>query len=149
MRTAIQTALGQSVATNGKTIGGVQKLFGQDTLMPLNQSGEEIQKAFQQGFSNGSAWSAFGSIWGGADASRNPEFWDRISGQDMPDGSVKSQGIPRIGGEFLPSQLMTSGEVRFIPVDGSRYRMEVQRSGSVLDVHQEDGSLYIVDFGRL
>lgn len=150
MRDAIQAALGQTTNPRGETVGGVQDFFGQPVLMPSNINAERAQKALTDGMmANLTDGQAFGSIWGGIDASSNPEFWSRISVQSRPDGTIRSGGVPRVGGDPLPLKMITGGDVRFVPVGGTSYRMEVQRSGSVLDVHTPEGTLYIVDLSRL
>lgn len=146
MRESIQTALGQTTNPRGMTVGGVQEFFGQQVLMPTNINAESAQKAFTDGM-----WSHVGplTVTRNEDALSNPEFWAKMSIQQRADGSHHSGGVPRIGGEPLPLKMITDGDVRFVPVGGTKYRMEVQRSGSVLDVHTKEGSIYIVDFSRL
>ena len=148
MESAIQAALGQTVNTRGKTVGGVQTFMGNPVMMPVGVNAETVEKKIGAAIWGSSAFKTFGSIWGGATAADNPEFWSKVSVQQMPDGSFKSGGVPRVGGEPLPLKML-SGDVRFVPIGGTRYRMEVQRSGATMDVHTEDGSLYIMDMARI
>lgn len=150
MTEAIQAALGQTTDPRGEPVGGVQSLFGQKVLMPVGQNATRVQKAFEKGMMEEvSAGQAFGSIFGGLDASYAPAFWSRVSVQPNGDGTFTSGGVPRIGGEPLPLSMISNGDVRFVPIGGTQYRMEVKRSGATLDVHTPEGSLYIVDFARL
>lgn len=144
MNEAINIALGQTTNPRGETVGGVQEFFGNDTLMPLGVNAERLQQAFIP--RDVRVW---GSAIAGGEPADNPEFWSRISVQMNEDGEAHSGGVPRIGGEFLPLEMLANGDVRFVPVGGTRYRMEVQRSGSTLDVHTPEGALYIVDLSRL
>lgn len=148
MESAIQAALGQTVNTRGKTVGGVQTFMGNPVMMPVGVNAETVEKKIGAAIWGSSAFKTFGSIWGGATAADNPEFWSKVSVQQMPDGSFKSGGVPRVGGEPLPLKML-SGDVRFVPIGGTRYRLEVQRSGAVIDVHTEDGSLYVMDMARI
>lgn len=147
MKDAIQTALGQTTAPNGRTIGGVQELFKQQVLMPVGMNAEDVQRAVSAGFvpKQTAGWRGFF----GFDASDNMDFWANFSIQEMPDGSFKSGGVPRLGGEYLPAKEMLNGNIRFIPVGGTRYRMVFDSGSSVQPIHTEDGLNYIVDFSRL
>lgn len=145
MDDAVQAALGQTVNARGQKVGGVQTFLGSETMMPVGMNAEMLERKIGK-----AVWkdAGFGSIWGGGTAADSPEFWAKVSVQQMPDGSFKSAGVPRIGGEPLPLKML-SGDVRFVPVGGTRYRMEVQRSGATMDVHTEDGRLYIMDMARI
>ncbi|MFC3168704.1 hypothetical protein [Paracoccus fontiphilus] len=150
MRDAIQAALGQSRDPRGNLVGGVQDFFGHQTLMPLGVNADAVEKAFQKAMAVD--WGVTRAVDGAPlnlDASSNLEFWSDISIQRAADGSFVSGGAPRIGGEYLPLSLVRNGDVRFVPIGGTQYRMEVQRSGAVLDVHTPEGALYIIDLARL
>ena len=150
MTEAIQAALGQTTDPRGEPVGGVQTLFGQKVLMPVGQNGKRVQKAIEAGLvAEVGAGQAFGAIWGGLKADAAPAFWARFSVQPDGEGGFASGGIPRIGGEPLPMSMIQNGDVRFVPIGGTRYRMEVKRSGATLDVHTPEGALYVVDFARL
>ena len=136
MTEAIQAALGQSRDPRGEPIGGVQEFFGHETLMPIGINAEQAQKAFEEQLLGG-AWSPLGSIWG-INEDQASAFWEKIGG-----------GEPFIGGEPLPLPMIQNGDVRFVPIGGTRYRMEVQRSGAVMDVHTPEGALYIIDLGQI
>lgn len=150
MTEAIQAALGQTTDPRGEPVGGVQEMFGQKVLMPIGQNAARVEAAFKKGMMEEvTAGQAFGSIWGGLDASVAPAFWSRVSVQPNGDGTFTSGGVPRIGGEPLPLSMIQNGDVRFVPIGGTQYRMEVKRSGATLDVHTPEGALYIVDFARV
>lgn len=150
MTEAIQAALGQTMNPRGEPVGGVQEMFGRQVLMPIGQNAARVEAAFKKGMMEEvTAGQAFGSIWGGLDASVAPAFWSRVSVQPNGDGTFTSGGVPRIGGEPLPLSMIQNGDVRFVPIGGTRYRMEVKRSGATLDVHTPEGALYIVDFARV
>lgn len=136
MTEAIQAALGQSRDPRGEPIGGVQEFFGHETLMPIGMNAEQTQKVFEEQLLGG-AWSPLGSIWG-INEDQAIAFWEKIGG-----------GEPFIGGEPLPLPMIQNGDVRFVPIGGTRYRMEVKRSRAVMDVHTPEGALYIVDLARI
>lgn len=150
MTEAIQAALGQTTDPRGEPVGGVQEMFGQKVLMPVGQNAARVEAAFKKGMMEEvGAGQAFGAIFGGLDASVAPAFWSRVSVQPNGDGTFTSGGVPRIGGEPLPLSMIQNGDVRFVPIGGTQYRMEVKRSGATLDVHTPEGALYIVDFERV
>ena len=150
MTEAIQAALGQTTDPRGEPVGGVQEMFGQKVLMPIGQNAARVEAAFKKGMMEEvGAGQAFGAMFGGLDASVAPAFWSRVSVQPNGDGTFTSGGVPRIGGEPLPLSMIQNGDVRFVPIGGTQYRMEVKRSGATLDVHTPEGALYVVDFARV
>lgn len=151
MNEAINAALGQTTRPNGDVVGGIQTVFGNQTMMPLDMNAEEIQEKLKAGFyaPDSDGLNKFGMIWGTPSADANMDFWADLSVQEQADGSFISGGVPRVGGEFLPASLMLNGDLKFIPVDGTRYRMQVDRSNATLDVHDNDGNIFIIDMARL
>lgn len=144
MAEAINAALGQSRNPAGRLTGGVQRFMGQDTLMPVGVNADRIERDFREGATaHLSGMAGFASIFGGAE--QNPEFWATISTVQRPDGSFFSGGVPYLGGE--PMALNMLGDLRFIPIEGTRYRLERASTGQ--PVTTAENIAYVVDLARV
>jgi hypothetical protein len=69
--------------------------------------------------------------------------WTQIA----PDGAQGS--LPMLGTGVMSADVLRSGTVRMVPMGGNTYRMEVIRSGEVLDVATETGALFLIDAQKL
>lgn len=128
MQGAWQAALGQHDDL-GITRGGVQKVGGQDVLLPPTLAGEDLESAMM---------AAFGVTYhNGFGSSIIPKDWkitDAASTIDATMWMSAAGGIPALGGEPISPQLWQNGEIIMTPVGGSKYMLSVKRGGATIDV---------------
>lgn len=112
---AYQKVLGQSTATDGETVlGGVQKVAGGPVLLPAGVSGAELNGALERAIGRPAIFATMGA------QAPDPAMWG-------------SAGIPSINGEPLSPSLLSRGEVILTPEGGNRYRLSVNRNGTIID----------------
>lgn len=141
MKEAVQMALGQTTNRRGEKIGGVQRVAGNDVLLPPSINGKALDDAIEQSFITPemTAGQAFASIWGGISRSPAADMWGAA-------GIGQSKGsIPMLGGAPLDASLISDGIVKLIPTTNGAYRMQVTMSGGASDVVNENGSIYQFD----
>lgn len=141
MKEAVQMALGQTTNRRGEKIGGVQRVAGNDVLLPPSINGKALDDAIEQSFITPemTAGQAFASVWGGVARSPAADMWGAA-------GIGQSKGsIPMLGGAPLDASLISDGIVKLIPTTNGAYRMQVTMSGGASDVVNENGSIYQFD----
>lgn len=141
MKEAVQMALGQTTNRRGEKIGGVQRVAGNDVLLPPSINGKALDDAIEQSFITPemTAGQAFASIWGGVARSPAADMWGAA-------GIGQSKGsIPMLGGAPLDASLISDGIIKLIPTTNGAYRMQVTMSGGASDVVNENGSIYQFD----
>ena len=110
MQEAWQAALGQQVKRK-VLYGGIQKIGGQDVLLPPKVSGVALDGALKAAFGDpGGFWSWAPKVDG------NPDMWMAAAG-----------GIPALGGKPLSPDLWLNGEIALTPMGGNMYRLTFQR----------------------
>ena len=131
MAQAFQKALGQSTATDGETVlGGVQKVAGGSVLLPAGVSGTELNGALERAIGRPS--------FIGLNQAADPAIWG-------------AAGIPSINGEPISPSLLSRGEVILTPEGGNRYRLSIQRNGTIIDagVMGNESQPFIFDASEL
>ena len=157
MDTAINKALGQSTNRRGQVTGGVQKMRGNDVLLPVGVAGEDVNGALEAAFGASpntylgqvdTYWSRITSIGRVAqDNPAQPDIWTSA-------GISSSKGsMPMMGGKPLDPKHFRNGNIRIVPIPKSgpaAYRMEyVSGNGFVGDVLDASGSVYQFDIKAL
>ena len=149
MEASLQTALGQSRNKRGELTGGVQKIMGKDTLLPVGVSGVKADRTIraalgkqieQDGFHPIDAFLGMGDSSIILPQEKRDEMWAAAS--DM--------GTPMINGKPLPISITLGGEyIKVIPAGDSRYRMEIILDGTTLDAEDENGNVFFFDLNAL
>jgi hypothetical protein len=126
MQEAWQAALGQHDDL-GVLRGGVQDVGGQQVLLPPTVAGEDLNKAMEAAFgfqASGGFWSFdISSTLGPQSQGISQEMWMAAGG-----------GVPALGDEPISADLWANGEIKMIPVGGSKYMLTVTRNGVQIDV---------------
>lgn len=140
MASAVNKALGQSTDPRGRLTGGVQKVAGNDVLLPVGVAGEVVEERLKSSFVHGGQY----RFWRDDLYVVDPNVWG-------PAGVGASAGsVPMIGGQPMTRRFFNDGEVVMIPVTSSTYRMEVRRpGGGVLYPTDAQGNFYLFDIKRL
>lgn len=138
MSQAMQKALGQSKDASGRVTGGIQNIGGNDTLLPPGMAPQDVNAAMTRAF-----------------YSLKPGGNDRVFAPDLPvdqaiwERSSRDGSPPMLGGKPLPANLFRDGHVQILPVDGSRYRIEVQMGGTPVEARDSGGHIFIFDLKKL
>ena len=136
MEASMQAALGQSQNKRGELTGGVQKIMGRDTLLPVGVSGKAAEAALDAALGVVYVPLAFskGALADGA----NEDMW-----------AAAGAGVPLVNGSPIPSRLAAGENVRLVSAGGSSYRMEIVLSGTILDAEDESGNVFFFDLNAL
>jgi len=143
MKEAWQAALGQSKKRD-IVRGGIQDVGGNQVLLPPTVAGEDLNKAMESafGFKEAEGWgSTVANAFAGPQSNGvNADMWKRAG-----------NGVPALGGVPLDPSSWENGEVKLVPLGGSKYRLTVTRNGQEQDarVQGQDDSLFIVDVDKL
>jgi hypothetical protein len=151
---AMNRALGQSVAPTGDVTGGVQNVMGFGVLLPVGVSGKAVEAAF--GFDRGSGVASFMTgpvnylMFKATDAvtGAGPKVAD-LSGAAMG-ASAGSQ--PMMGGVPLTASQIASGNVMLSPVPQmgpTAYRMVYATGGGAAEVRDASGGVFVFDIEKL
>lgn len=150
MKEAMQVALGQGTNARGRTTGGVQTVGGHAVLLPPTVSGEDLTDALDRATQPATRDGVLGSVQmtGAAILGQNIPYADTpwLEATQVP-GQPPS--IPHVAGTPMTRKELLSDDIRFVPVQGNTYRMEVVRSGKVIPVEGADGRMLFVDVDRL
>lgn len=149
MKGAVQSALGQTEGRRG-LLGGVQEVSGHQTLLPPTVSGKDLDEALRRAVAPQTSGGIMGAIEltagaiVGADMSYGSAAWEAATAVDSQPPSA-----PYVAGAALPRSAVTNDQVRFVPVSGSVYRMEVVAQGAIVPVEAADGKTLLVDVDKL
>lgn len=156
MQQSVQAAMGQSVDARGRTTGGVQKIGNHSALLPPGVSGEAMNNALEAMVATtggGFADVAIEALKTNPLTSTTGLALDAVRTETVVESpwlaatAVEGQepSLPYVAGEPMPPSAIANGEVRFIPIGGNNYRMEVVRQGGAVPVEAADGRTLIVD----
>jgi len=146
MATAIQRAMGQSEDANGRTTGGVQRVLNGSVWLPVGMSGDLVNERLRDMVPPSGLGAGFQDMAEAFNDSRDVRVARWRASQ--PEGIAPS--LPYVGTQPMPANLLRSA--RLVPVggeNGSVYRMEIVRSGTVLDVVTESGGIFYLDLKRM
>ena len=146
MATAIQRAMGQSEDANGRTTGGVQRVLNGSVWLPVGMSGDLVNERLRDMVPPSGLGAGFQDMAEAFNDSRDVRVARWRASQ--PEGIAPS--LPYVGTQPMPANLLRSA--RLVPVggeNGSVYRMEIVRSGTVLDVVTESGDIFYLDLKRM
>ena len=146
MATAIQRAMGQSEDANGRTTGGVQRVLNGSVWLPVGMSGDLVNERLRDMVPPSGLGAGFQDMAEAFNDSRDVRLARWRASQ--PEGIAPS--LPYVGTQPMPPGLLRSA--RLVPVggeNGSVYRMEIVRSGTVLDVVTESGDIFYLDLKRM
>jgi hypothetical protein len=149
---ALNRALGQSVAPTGDVTGGVQNVMGFGVLLPVGVSGKAVEEAFGYDSGKGAASFLTGPVnymlRAGADAAFG------ASGADFSTAGIGASAgsQPMMGGVPLTASQIASGNVVLAPVPQmgpTAYRMIYATGGGAAEVRDASGGVFVFDIERL
>lgn len=140
MQQSIQRALGQETNARGKLEGGVQQVFGQNTLLPLGVNADALSSAmltkpqsFIERMTSGMSMNRTGF---------------RINSDAL--AAASPQGMaPVWGGADLPADPFARGDARLVAVDRGLYRIEITTGSTVTDASTPEGQVFYFDPKKL
>jgi hypothetical protein len=146
MAAAIQRAMGQSEDANGRTTGGVQRVLNGSVWLPVGMSGDLVNERLRDMVPPSGLGAGFQDMAEAFNDSRDVRLarWRASQAEGI------APSLPYVGTQPMPANLLRSA--RLVPVggeNGSVYRMEIVRSGTVLDVVTESGDIFYLDLKRM
>lgn len=149
MAAAVQRALGQTRTARGETAGGVQQVFGQGTLLPMDLTSAQVETALRNSTVPRAAPGIAGAVAMTSaailrqDVPYDPAPWVAASRETRP-GFAGS--VPMLRGEPVTWRAIRDGQVRLISMGGDTYRME---SSTGTPVSDDQGMVYFFRMGDL
>lgn len=143
MGKSIQAALGQSTNKRGQLTGGVQKVMGNDVLLPVGVAGEKVDEALTaaltDGISGGNSFErGINAIAGGLFGSEYTE----------PSEAWGEGGPPMHNGKPIPPAYIANDNVRMIPAGPNGYRLEIISGSTRIDAQDADGNVFFFDLAE-
>lgn len=139
MKESVQAALGQSRNLKNDLTGGIQKIGGNDVLLPIGVSGKSLTDSLEAALTTGpkpeqTFWQSLDMFNSSYGPQPNPDMWIKAGAKSAPK---------------MDYSAFNKGHVRLTPVRGNIYSMQIEVGDTVSDVQDAEGNVLTFDVMKL